>query len=133
MEIGEFFQTLYLGDRGCQGIEIQSCEKKVRLRIDCISRVRDPSGKWEYYVAEDIYGGCLTFDEVSLCKIDSEGYLPNDYFELSICGVNEGVWEIKALIGSYDSAGTGHLVTVTIKCRSVYLEDPKRPGVKITE
>ena len=50
----EFLKTVYLGDRCCTGISWDPRTKEIRLFINKISRVRDPSGNWEYYTDEDI-------------------------------------------------------------------------------
>lgn len=46
----DFIKTLYFGDRGLTKILLDLCENKRELHIDCISRVRDKSGEWKFYI-----------------------------------------------------------------------------------
>lgn len=76
-----FLKTIYLGDGGCKGLLLYSGDRRLRILIDCISRVRDPSGLWNYYS---------------------------------------------------DNEGTSTPVTIRAIAQSCYLEDPRRPGERIT-
>src|SRR5438105_15836465 len=74
----KFIRTLYLGDRACKAIVIDSWNTCVRVQVDCISRVRSTSGTWDYYIDEDINNGFLVFTGVLACELQNAGYLPND-------------------------------------------------------
>jgi hypothetical protein len=61
MTPAEFLKTVYLGDRSCKGINIISCDKRIEIHVDCISRVRASSGLWDFYTDEDIVDGKIVF------------------------------------------------------------------------
>ena len=58
----EFVKTIYLGDRGCESVLVDALNNTVKLKIDCISRVRSPTGFWSYYNDEDCY--LLIYDRI---------------------------------------------------------------------
>ena len=84
-------RTIYLGDRGCTAILIDSANARVAVAVDCISRIRSPEGRWNYYTKEDIPAGRLVFGGVESLSFTLSGLIPNDFInDLRICGVNEG-------------------------------------------
>ena len=44
--------SIYLGDRFCENVTIK--DDKISFQIDCISRLRQGTEKWDYYSEEDI-------------------------------------------------------------------------------
>jgi hypothetical protein len=75
----EFANTIYLGDRGCEEIIIDTIKSLVRIKIDLISRIRSPDGQWNYYQDENIENGYIVFCGINSFKINSNGLLPNDF------------------------------------------------------
>jgi hypothetical protein len=111
------------------------------IQVDQISRIRSHSGQWDYYTDEDIIDGHLVFECVSSVRFDPPGLIPNDY----ICRIEgkrvreeraeEGSesYSFEILIGSVGKKAVVGGVDVTIIATSLHLEDPLRPGIRITE
>ena len=57
--IKKFLDSLYLGDRFCERMEIR--DDKIVFQINCISRLEEGSIEWNYYSSKDIEHGCLHF------------------------------------------------------------------------
>jgi hypothetical protein len=134
----DFLRTIYVGDRACRAILIESWKTQVALEVDVISRIRSPSGNWEHYSAEDIPGGRIVFSGVETIQLDPSGPLPNDLInEISAkpAGANAGNerWAFEISIGSVAHDGSSTEVVVRLIGSSVHLEDPRRPGVEIRE
>jgi len=137
----DFINTIYLGDRACKGLKIESWNKIVRIHVDLISRVRDPSGRWNYYVGEDIEDGEMVFTDVDAFSMTPPGLIPNDYIDgieiIEIIKISDGkiLYIFEVNIGSVDSDPKimPSAVILRITASGVHLEDPKKPGVMITE
>ena len=65
--VAGFEQRLQRGELA--GIDIDSKLSQVRVHIDELSRVRDPSGLWSYYTDEDIADAILVFEGVTTLKM----------------------------------------------------------------
>ena len=50
--IKKFINSIYLGDRYCEKIEIK--DDKISFQINCISRLKEGTKEWNYYSDEDI-------------------------------------------------------------------------------
>lgn len=143
MEPKEFLKTIYLGDRACKSILIDSWGERVLIQVNEISRIRSTSGKWEYYNKENIVDGFLVFTGVDSIKFSPQGVIPNDLINsLKVEPVGIKINEEKRIekykfeisISSGDKYKIGyHDVLIEIIADGIHLEDPARPGVKITE
>jgi hypothetical protein len=126
-------RTVYVGDRACKAIEIDGWSAAVRLRVDRISRVRDPTGEWKFYSMEDIEDGFLVFTEVSAVSLSPSGYLPNDLInDLRIERIDEDhngirLYHFLVSIDAVDSGGVHTEITVQIVAKGLQLAD--RNGV----
>jgi|GEM_PF-559173 len=133
----EFLNTVYLGDRGCQAVRIETLRSEVVIEVDELSRVRSESGKWEFYTDEDIVDARLVFTGVESIKFDPSGPPPNDFINgiSATAGSGEfnGRWIFEASISSCASDGRNTEVIVRIVAADAHIEDPARPGVKIRE
>lgn len=133
MDVSEFIRTLYLGDRACKSIVIDGWNATVKVHIDCVSRVRNPSGAWDYYTDEDIVDGVLVFEHVDLCELKNAGRLPNDSIDsIEVTEQGEGSVTVEISIGSVESDASHHETLLRIRCKTMYIEDPARPGLKIS-
>ena len=132
MTPSEFLRTIYVGDRACKSITIDGWNATVRIQVDCISRIRSSTGTWDYYTDEDINDGYLVLTGVQSCELDNHGYLPNDMMnQIEVRRESEEVTEIVFSIDSVDTHAEHHETMLRVTCKSVHLEDPARPGVRI--
>ena len=139
MDPNDFLKTIYLHDRGCTALFIDCVRKRVSLGIDAISRIRNPSGNWDFYRDEDIENGRIVFTSVESLSLSS-GPLPNDYiFAFTVEPLPRGNetaettprYVFRMDTGSVDKKGEFHPVTIEVVAESIHLEDPSRPGVEI--
>lgn len=134
----KFVKSIYLGDRGCKGIVIDSWNKRVAIQVDLISRIKPETVIWDFYSDGDIEDGWLVFSEVDSIAFKPSGPLPNDFIN------NFGVTPMNPVgnllpylfelsIGSADDSGKTTEVLVRIQAKRVHIEDPRRPGVEIRD
>ncbi len=134
MNVKSFLETIYVGDRGCKSITLDGWNKVVRVQVDSISRIRSASGAWNYYTEEDIDDGVLVFTDVATCELNNHGQLPNDQMN-AIDVISEevdGSYVVELSIDAVNAEATHTETILQLRCKGVHLEDPSRPGVKIT-
>jgi len=130
----ELLKTIYLGDRSCKGLLIEGWKSQVALHVDVISRIRSPSGTWDYYTDEDITDGRLVFTGVRRLGLEPSGPLPNDLInEIRVTDVDDlrsgrKAYVFAVFVGSVDEAGSSTEVMIEIEAQGLHLEDPTRPG-----
>jgi len=128
----EFVKTIYLGDRACESITIDGSRNRIAIQVDEISRVRNPSGTWNYYNDENIADGLLVFSDVRSILFEPTGPIPNDYLELSEAEMlPDDFCRFKLSIGSVNELSQSTDVIVTIEAKRLHLEDPVKPGIAI--
>ena len=71
--IKKFLNSIYLGDRFCEKMEIR--DDKIILQINCISRLEEGTKEWNYYSQKDIQHGCLVFGGVTEYSFNHEFFL----------------------------------------------------------
>lgn len=128
----EFLDTIYLGDRGCKSILIDSWARQVKVQVDRISRVIGDS--WDYNSSGDIVDGLLVFSDVVSISLNPPGPLPNDFIHhLAVVPVegSEGLYCFILEVGTAADDGSVGSVSILITARSISLEDPRNPGVSI--
>ncbi|HEY6332895.1 MAG TPA: DUF6258 family protein, partial [Blastocatellia bacterium] len=131
---------IYLGDRGIKSILIDGWNSRVAITVTAISRVRDPSGRWNFYTDEDIEDGVIVFTGVSSFNLNPSGPIPNDFIEFVTCEESPqeqcqqpDSYEFRLLVGSVDDNAKSTQVSVVIVAQGLHLEDPKRPNVEIRD
>jgi hypothetical protein len=128
----DFLKTVYLGDRACKGYILESWEKRFALIVDSISRIRSPSGIWEFDTSEDIEDGHLVFEGVTSLTFSPCGPLPNDYILGITSEPMQDTYVFHIAIASVGSNGTESCeVKISVQATDVYLRDPKRPELQI--
>ena len=132
----EFLESIYLGDRACKALLIDSWNNRVAIQVDLISRLRPGSKTWDFYTEANIKDGWLVFSDVRSLRFEPAGPLPNAY----INGLSVQLIEVvggkrcclfEPSIDSVDESGNYTEVLVRIEASRVHLEDPSKPGMEI--
>ena len=133
-----FVETIYLGDRFCKKIVIDSWNRKVSIQVNQVSRIRNPSGSWNFYTDEDIEDGSIVLSEVEYFSMSPEGLIPNDYIECEVELLHDKSHSLgspKYLftfhIGCVNAFAHSQQVTIKIIAEDIHLEDPGKPGILI--
>ena len=132
----EFLKSIYLGDRACKALLIDSWKKRVAIQVNVISRLKPGAKTWEFNSDADIKDGWLVFSDVRSLRFEPAGPLPNDFInEVSVdlidaVGSQRCLFELS--IGSVDESGNSTEVLVRIDAHRIHLEDPLKPGIEIT-
>ena len=137
MKPEHLLQSIYLGDRACKAVVIDSWKERVAIQIDVISRLKPGTTTWDYYTGADITDGWLIFSGVRRFLLEPGGPLPNDLVNgFSVRGLDsteKPMYLFELSIGSVDSVGHSTEVLVRIEASRFHLEDPSRPGTEIME
>lgn len=114
-----------MGDRGITGISIDSEHMSVKIHVDLISRVRSADGNWNFYSDEDIPNGKIVFNGCKKFILDSQGFIPNDFIDISeIAKVGEDEYKIVFDASQYDFYEKKVVpIAITIVFSEVYIED----------
>lgn len=101
-----------------------------------ISRIRDGSGVWNFYNAENIEDGFIVFTGVDSVSFEPNGIIPNDEIEFtnieSIKGTKQKfLFEIS--IASCNKQGDYRTGSIRIVAEGLHLQDPTKPNIEITE
>lgn len=133
----EFLESIYLGDRACKALLIDSWNKRVAIQVDDISRLRPGAKTWDFYTDADIEDGWIVFSDVRSLRFEPAGPLPNDFInDWSVHVIDLGGGKQLCLfelsISSVDESGNSTEVLVRIEASRIHLEDPQKPGVEIT-
>lgn len=131
----KFLDSIYLGDRACKGIVIDSWRKEVKIHIDSISRVRGET--WDFYSAEDVENGFLVFEGVDHISFDPPGRIPDDEIgDIEFVGYEDDRFTVNIDIGSVEQTASEvkfHSVKLTIRAKAVAIEKPGEEGARIRE
>ena len=129
----EFLKTIYLGDRYCTKMIFDGINNVVEVHINCISRVRDVSGYWNYYNDENIENGVIVISGIQKIVYDKNGLIPNDEISIQAQPTNNGNYEFLLEACYVDKEAQSHDVTISVFAEDVYLIDPTNPVEKITK
>lgn len=134
----ELVKTIYLGDRACNAIVLEGTERRVSVRVDEISRLRPGSSSWDYYNEMNIVNGAIVFTDVTSIQFAPAGPLPNDLInEITVVARSSDdgslAYEFRIAIDSAEAHTNATEVNITIAAGGMHLEDPSRPGVRITD
>ena len=134
MDLVEFVDSLYLGDRRCMKIVLDGINRTVSIQVDTISRVRSPDGRWNFYSDEDIEGGHIVITDVSSIDWNESQRIPNDHIGyLRAERRNDERYLVSFSADSVDEDGSNHEVVLRVVAQGMYLADPARPGVEIRD
>lgn len=129
----DFLKTVYFGDRYCTKLSLDSTNNQVELHINQISRIRDKSGEWNYYLDEDIENGVLVFTGIKEVFLDKSGLMPNDQIYDVHANEQNGIYEFVIETSHVDVSALTHDLTIRIIGEGVYLLDPTKPDVRIQD
>ncbi len=117
-------ERLYLGDRYCKRILIDSERASVGIQVSVISFLRAGTPSWDFYTDEDIIGGWLCFENVKSIQFDPPGLIPNDAINglRIVNGENETNFSI--FISSVSGSGKSSEVEVRILAESLSIRTP---------
>lgn len=134
MNIEGFVKSIYLGDRACKKIFIDSWSQELSIEIDTISRIRSADGNWNYYDAEDIENGQLVFGKVKKVFFDENGNIPNDRINcFNVSSEDDGNYCFTFFADSVADDGANSEVKLMIVAETIGLRDPLNPEVLITD
>jgi len=128
----QLLKSVYLGDRACRGLRLDTVNKRFEVVVDLISRIRSADGLWNYYSEEDIPDGRLVFENVSAVSLEPPGPLPNDYILGISVEQQEDRFVFKIRVASVEAEGSCE-VTITIHASEFYLSDPRTPDARIRD
>lgn len=133
----QFLKSIYLGDRACKTLLIESWKKQVAIQVDVISRLKPGSETWDFYTDADIEDGWVVFTDVRSVRFEPTGPLPNDLInDVSVKAINSPgshpSYLFELSISSVDDWGNSTEVFVRVEASGLHLEDPTMPGVEIT-
>jgi len=122
MDLVDFLDTIYLGDRMCSAISIDGVSAEIRLHIDVISRGR--GAQWDFYSEEDVSKGALVFEGVRNFSLGSgRCLLPNAWIEVvSATRLNDDLSEVAISLGNVDSNAVSTELVLTLACQAVSIE-----------
>jgi len=127
-----FLKTLYFGDRYCTKIVLDGLENNFELHVDCISRIRDISGKWNFYTDEDIENGIVVISGIKKIIFDKSGLIPDAYiYDIYANKIDDELYEFTIETSHVDENAVTHDLTIKVIGEFVYLVDPKDPDKKI--
>lgn len=133
MNIEKFVKSIYLGDRACKKIIINSWKEEISIEVDTISRIRSSDGNWNFYEDEDIENGLLVFKKTRSFFSDPKGNIPNDRINyLDVSDQDDGSYCFTLSIDSVSSNGSSQEVILKFFSESIFLRDPLEPDNSIT-
>lgn len=121
----EFLRTIYLGDRYCTKVVIDTNNNTFEFHVNLISRIRDESGEWNYHSDEDILNGVIVITGISKVMLDSSGLIPNDQiYDLKANLIKEMKYEFIFNVSHVDKNAITHDLILEIVGDGIYLFDP---------
>ncbi len=118
----QFADTLYLGDRACKRILIDSWKNRLGIQVDSISRLKAGTKSWNYYTDEDVNDGWLVFSGLKSVSAEPSGPIPNDTLEITNVTEFNGRFIFDISIGSVDEMGKTTEILIKIVADKISIE-----------
>ena len=136
MDPEQLLQTIYLGDRGCKSLVIDSWNKRVAVQVTVISRLKPGTKTWDFYAGADIEDGWLVFRDSRSVTFEPSGPIPNDLInDISVKPIDSdsSTYLFELSIDSVDDSANRTEVIIRIQASGFHLEDPTKPGIEIKD
>ena len=128
----DFLKTIYLGDRYCTKFIIDDKSRNIELHINCISRVRDLSGHWNYYNDENIDNGIIMFEDYDNFDTQPQGLIPNEEIcDIAVQSILDKKYKFVISACNINEEANCKYIMISFEARRVCLIDPLKPDLKI--
>ncbi len=121
--IKKFLNSIYLGDRFCENIEIKN--NKILLQINCISRLKEGAEEWNYYVEKDIEHGFLVFDDVIDFSLNSELPINDEIYEIKVTEKKDEIYSFIVYGCNISNNAISTDIEMQIRAKKFYIFNPK--------
>lgn len=131
MNVKNFLNTIYLGDRYCESILIDCKNSEVKVQVNCITRIR--SEEFNYSNADDLIDGYIVFENISSITFNPPGFIPDGFvnaLELKESFTVDGKYSFLLSIDSTTN-GYNQEILIEIHSKSIALEAFDKPGLRI--
>lgn len=129
-KIKKFLNSLYLGDRFCEKMEISN--NKIILQINCISRLKDNNAEWKYYTDQDIEHGCIVFDEVVDYCFNSDLPFNDEIYEIQVVNKKDKVYSFVIYGCNISDEAVSTDIELRVYAKKIYIINPQDNSI-ITE
>lgn len=125
-------ERIYLGDRAITGLEVDSWNSEVRIKINLISKLPIGSDEWLFYDKENLESGYLAFSEVFYFEVSPPGMLPGDYIiDYDFYEGDDGIYFNIVSVGQPNTLyKRNDEVSIKIKCHDCWLENKNKERIK---
>src|SRR5262244_3161493 len=111
----QLLKSIYLGDRGCKALLIDSWNRRILIQATLISRLQPGTDSWNFYSGGDIPDGWVVFTDAVSITFDPAGPIPNDLineFKVKLLESGESRYKFSLSIDSVDESGTRQEIVV---------------------
>lgn len=119
----KFLSSLYLGDRFCEKVTLEN--HKILFQMNCISRLKEGSKKWDYDCKQDIEHGCLVFDGVVGFSFRSGLFFNDEIYEIEVISNMNEIYTFVVYGCNVSDDAVSTDIQLQIKAKEFYLFDPK--------
>ena len=120
--VKKFLDSIYLGDRFCENIEI--LDGKITFQINCISRLEEGTEEWNYYSKRDIEHGILVFDEVIDFVSSTDLPLNDEIYEIQLIEKKDDIYSFVVYGCNVSDEALSIDVELKINAKKFYIYDP---------
>lgn len=119
----KFLSSIYLGDRFCEKVTLEN--HKILFQMNCISRLKEGSKKWDDDCKQDIEHGCLVFDGVTDFSFRSGLFFNDEIYEIEVISNMNEIYTFVVYGCNVSDDAVSTDIQLQIKAKEFYLFDPK--------
>ena len=119
----KFLSSLYLGDRFCEKVTFEN--HKISFQMNCISRLKEGTKKWNYHCKQDVEHGCLVFDGVVGFSFSSGLFFNDEIYGIEVISNINGIYTFVVYGCNVSDDATSTDIQLHIKAKEFYFFDPK--------